>query len=414
MDRPLDGDFVRRRFQRRLLLALGLVSLASAVFAWGPDLVRPTLRRDRIRTARVVRGPIEAVISASGTVLPEVERVLASPVEARVLRIVKRPGAAIASGEAVVDLDLTSSRLAVDKLDQDLALKRNQQARTRLELEGKLIALESHARSRALSLESLRAQLQRKQQLHAQGLISEEERHQAQVAAAQAEIELAQTRDEASNARAAAAAQIEGLALEMATLRKERAEAARQLTLATARSDRDGVVTWTVSEEGAAVHKGDPIARVADLRSFRVEATASDIHARRLAPGLPVVVKAGADALEGTVASVLPTIRDGAVTFTVALREPSSPLLRSNLRVDVLVVTGRRESALTVKKGPGLEGEATREVFVVKGDRAVRRPVRIGLSGFDACEAVEGLAEGEEVVVSDMGDHMHLTEVRIR
>jgi HlyD family secretion protein len=414
VDRPLDTLFLKRRTRRRLVAGAAVFSLTSAVFAWGPDLVRPTLRRDRIRTARVVRGPIEAVITASGTVLPEVEQVLSSPVDARVIRIVRRAGAVVAPGDAIVDLDLTASRLAVEKLDQDVALKHNQQARTRLDLQAKLIAYDSQRKMKGLSLESLQAQLQRKQQLFGQGLISEEERHQAQVAAAQAEIELKQTEDEAANAREATRAQIDGLELEMATLRKERTEAARQLALGTARADRAGVVTWTVSEEGASIHRGDAIARIADLRSFRVEATVSDLHARRLAVGLPVTVKVGSDTLEGTVSNVLPTIQNGVMTFAVALAEPASPILRSNLRVDVLVVTGRRPDALTVHRGPGIEGEATRAVFVVGDGRARRTPVRIGLSGLDSCEVVDGLHEGDEVVLSDMTDYMHLSEIKIR
>jgi len=414
MDRPLDTDFVKRQRQRRIATGGAVLCLTTAAFAWGPGLVRPTLRRDRIRTTRVTVGPIEATITAAGTVVPEIERVLSSPVEARVVRIVKRAGSTVASGDPVLDLDLTPSRLAVEKLDQDLALKRNQQARTRLELEARLIGFESRRQSKALTLESLKAQLQRKQQLFAQGLISEEERHQAEVAAAQAEIELWQTDEEAANARQSHAAEVEGLQLELATLARDRAEAARQLALATARSDRDGVVTWTVPEEGASVRKGDPLARIADLTSFRVDATVSDIHARQLAVGLPVAVKVGTDTLEGTVSNVLPTIQNGTMTFSVALRQPSSPLLRSNLRVDVLVVTGRRTQALTIGKGPGIEGPGTDTVYVVQGDRARRTAVRIGLAGFDACEVLSGLKDGDEVILSDMSDYMHISELGLR
>ena len=43
-------------------------------------------------------------------------------------------------------------------------------------------------------------------------------------------------------------------------------------------------------------------------------------------------------------AAVRPTIANGVLSFAVALREKSSPLLRSNLRVDVLVVVGRKDA----------------------------------------------------------------------
>jgi HlyD family secretion protein len=77
---------------------------------------------------------------------------------------------------------------------------------------------------------------------------------------------------------------VAGLALELGTLLRERDEAQRQVELGTARADRTGVVTWAVAEEGAVVRRGDVLARVADLRSFRVETTHSDVHARTVAP----------------------------------------------------------------------------------------------------------------------------------
>ena len=244
--------------------------------------------------------------------------------------------------------------------------------------------------------------------------MSAEDLQQAELGAAQATIELHQMEAEAANARTLTRAQIEGLDLEIATLRKERVEAARLLSLGTARADRSGVVTWTLLEEGAAVRSGDTIARVADLGSFRVEATVSDVHSKRLSIGLPVTVNVGDDRLHGVVSSVRPTIQNGALTFDVALQERSSPALRSNLRVDVLVVVGRRERALTLRRGPALEGEGEQQLFVVQGGRAVRTPVRVGLTGFESCEIVDGLKEGDEVVLSDMRDYGHLSEVRIQ
>ena len=181
----------------------------------------------------------------------------------------------------------------------------------------------------------------------------------------------------------------------MATLRRERAQARRQLERATTRADRPGVVTWTVTEEGATVRQGEVIARIADLRSFRVDATISDVHAQRVAAGLPVLVKVSDAArpadLPGTISQVHPTIRDGVLSFSVALKERSSPLLRSNLRVDVLVILSRKERALRIARGPFAEAGGVREVFVVRGDRAIRTPVRLGSSGPDHLEVLSGL-----------------------
>jgi HlyD family secretion protein len=414
IDRPLDPEFVRRQSRKRRVLAVAGLSLLLSAFVWGPGLLRPSLRRDRVRIGKVERGPVEASITASGTVLPEVEEVLASPTDARVLKVLRRPGDVLKKGDAIVQLDLSESILAVEKLDRDLALKLNKQAGTRLELEGKLDELEGKREIKRLELESLRSQLARNRTLAAQGLISEETLNLSVLAEAKAAVELRQLEAEARNAQKATRTQIEGLDLEMATLRGERAQARHQLELATTKADRDGVLTWALSEEGAAIRKGDVIARLADLGSYRVDATVSDVHARRVTPGMPVAVKVGDDTLAGAVSSVAPAVQNGAITLSVALAEKTSPLLRPHMRVDVLVITDRKARTLRVKRGPFVNGEGTQDVFVVRGDRAVKTPVEIGVVGFDYCELARGASEGDEVLLSDMRDYAHLKELWLR
>ena len=71
------------------------------------------------------------------------------------------------------------------------------------------------------------------------------------------------------------------------------------------------------------------------------------------------------------------------------------PALRPSLRADVLVITDRKPRALRVKRGPFADN-AARQAFVVRGDRAVRVPVELGLSGVDDVEVVSGVGEGDE------------------
>ena len=80
------------------------------LIAWLPGFIRPSVSRQRVRTARVTSGPIEAVITASGMVVPEAERALSSPVDARVLRILKRAGDPVAAGDPLVELDASPRR----------------------------------------------------------------------------------------------------------------------------------------------------------------------------------------------------------------------------------------------------------------------------------------------------------------
>jgi len=402
VDRPLPPEVERQNRLRRVLKIVVPLVIVAAVISSLPGWMRPAVSRERIRTARVTAGPIEAVITASGTVTPEVERVLSSPLDARVLRILQRPGAHLKPGDAVVELDISESVLALDKVVKDLKIKENQQAQTRLTLEKSLVDLDGRLEVKTLELQSVQARLEADQQLFKEGLYSREELRRSELAVKQAQIALSQLRQERTNAQRAADVQLEGLALEQGSL-----------DLSTTKSDREGVLTWIVSQEGALVRRGDVIARIADLTSFRVSATVSDVHAGRLRTGLPVVVRANDLDLQGTVTDVFPTVENGVLRFTVALAQPSHTGLRPSLRTDVLVVTDRKPRVLRVKRGPFADNVA-RQAFVVRGDRAVRIPIEIGLAGADDVELVSGVSEGDEIVISDMKDYMHLAEIKIR
>lgn len=414
MDREIDAQERRRGIIKRWAIGGGVVVALGLAVSWGFGLLRPSLGRSQVRTAVVDQGPVDASLSATGVVVPETEQVLSSPVDARLLRVVRKAGSAVKAGDAIVELDVNASVLAVDKLSQDLALKANQQARSTLALENTLSELAAQVEIKKLQLESARLEHERNRQLFDQGLISQELLRKSEVAEGQAGIELRRLEAAQKNAQAATRAELDGLALETSKLQKDQAEARRVLDLATPRADRPGVVTWTPTEEGATIRKGDVIARLADLSSFRVDASVSDAYASRLSVGQAVQVRVDDRLLDGQISDVLPTVQNGVITVRVALKDRSNPTLRQNLRVEVFIVTGHRDRALRVRKGTSTSGEGVQQVFVVRGDRADRARVRFGIASFDFVEVVEGLAAGDEVIVSDMTDYQHLASIRLR
>jgi HlyD family secretion protein len=413
VDRPLAPE-VQRQDRRRVAakIAVPLVLLVLLI-VWLPGWMRPSVSRDRIRTARVTAGPVEAAIMATGIVVPELERVLSSPLDARVLRILQRPGAQLKRGDPVVELDVSESVLALEKVIKDLKVKDNDQTQTRLTLEKSLVELDGKLEVKALELQSAQARLEGDQQLFREGLLARDALRRSELALKQTQIELTQLRDERKNAERSTSVKIEGLALERGSLDKEAAQARRLLDLSTTNSDRDGVLTWVLSQEGALVRRGDVIARIADLTSFRVDGTVSDVHAGRLRTGMAAVVRINDVDLKGTVTEVFPTVENGVIRFTIALTDASNAALRPSLRADVLVVTDRKPRGLRVKRGPFADNVA-RQAFVLRGDRARRIPIEIGLAGVDDVELLSGASEGDEIIISDMKDYLHLEEVRVR
>jgi HlyD family secretion protein len=414
MDREIDQSFQRRQTWRRVGWTGGSLALVAAVLLLLPGWLRPSLDRERIRLGTVDRGPVEGVIEATGTVIPAFEGVLSSPVEARVEKILKRPGEVVKAGEEILKLDTSASRLSFERLRDQLAKKANEQLQLRLTLDKALSDLRGRIESGRLDAEASQYRAEQNRKLRTDGLVSEQTLRASEVEAKKARIELTQLEQSVRDEKRSTEAQLAGLDLDLAILQKELDEARRQLDLATTRSDRSGVLTWVVPQEGATIQRGEVIARIADLDAYRIEATVSDIHASSLRPGLPVrVALDGKPFLQGRLAQIYPTIENNAVKFTAELDDPRSPELRNNLGVDVLVVTGSRPDTLRVPKGPFIQGGVIQKVFVVDGGRAVRRDVRLGVTGYDHCEILDGLAEGDEIILSDMKDYLHLEQVKI-
>ncbi|MCC7264196.1 MAG: HlyD family efflux transporter periplasmic adaptor subunit [Candidatus Latescibacteria bacterium] len=417
MDRPLDRGFRRRKLARQGLLAVLALGLLAALLVYLPGWIKPSFDKERIRTAKVEVGPVEATITASGTVVPEFEQLLSSPISSRVVRILERPGALLRIGQPIIELDLSQVTLAVEKLGEEMALKENQRTRLKLDLDRRLRELDTRWRIKRLEVQNLQVRDQQYKQLQASGVVAKDDARQARIAAERAAIELAQVEGEKKDEEASTQAQIEGLALEVKILQRDQEEARRRLEQAQIRADQEGVLTWVIPQEGAAVGQGEVVARMADLSSFRVEATISEVHAGRVAIGLPVKVKVDETTyLRGTVSRVLPTIENGVVNLVVELEEPSHRSLRPSKRVEVYIVLEERLKAMRLQKGPALSGGGIGEVpvFVVRGGFAYRTPIRLGITSFDYCEVLEGLMEGDEVVISEVKDYIHMDNVAIK
>ncbi len=418
MDREFSLETLRkRRWVLAIKIAVPLVLVFTAI-AWGAGWLAPTLERSRIRTAVIERGNVEGAIDASGTVVPEFDAVITSPVEARVLRILKHAGDSVGRGESILMLDAGASALALDKLKDNIALKANQQAQLGATLEARLIKFDNDIRIKRREIESDSNRYEQNQRLFEKNYVSRTDLNQFAIQYSKAKDELDALLKEQRNAQTASRLQQEGIALEIAMLNKEKIQSQQELERVSAKAEHAGIVTWIVQTEGSTLHKGDVMAKVADLSTFRVDAQVSDVHRSRLAVGMLVKIKAGEQYIEGIIATIQPAIENGVVKFAVALTEKSHSALRSNLRVDVYVVTAQKNNVLRIKKGAFARGEGRQEVFVVVNDGgtqvAERRLATLGISNADYYEVVEGLQSGDEVIISDMQEHLHLKTLKIR
>lgn len=413
MDREISQDVQRRRILRRIFVAVVAVAAAAFFLAATVEWLRPSQRREAIQTAKVTRGSVEATVQGPGTVVPLIEQVVSSPVEARVLRVGRRAGAIVRAGDELLTLDTAATRLEAERLGERLTQKESENEQLRLQLDETVATLEAQLEQKKLDAEIFHHTAMQKQKLRAEGLTTDQEALAAQAAAKKSDIEIRQIQEAVARAKRSRDVQLAAARTDLTFVRREREESRRQLDLAMLRADRDGVLTWVVPEVGAMVRRGEIVARIADLSAYRVVAQISDVHATRIGAGMRANVKLEGAPLGGTIESVDPRIENGVMKFYVTLEQPSNARLRNNLRVDVSVVTGRRAETLVVRRGT-LGRSSSTFAFVVRGDDAVRVPVRFGLAGEDTIEIADGLREGEEVVISDMSEYTDVAKVRLK
>jgi len=413
MDREIAPEVRKRQIVRRVVTAVIAIAAAGFSLEATVEWLRPSLDRRAVETARVERGGIEAVLEANGTVVPLAEQVVSSPVEARVLRVGHRAGDRVRAGDELLALDTSASRLEAARLDDTLAQKQSADMELRLRLEESVATLRAQIEQKKLDAQIVHYTAEQKTRLRSEGLIAEQDSLGATAMAKKTDIELRQLEEALARALRSRDLQLSASHADLSMAERERTESQRQLELAMLRADRDGILTSIVNEPGATVRRGDILARIADLSSYRVEGTISDVHASRIAAGMRAHVLLDGTAIDGTIESVDPRIVSGVVKFSVALDRPAHPRLRNNLRVDVSVVTGSRGGTLVVRRGALARSDNT-HAFVVRGNAAVRVPVRFGLAGRDSIEILEGLREGDEVLISDVSEVEDVKEVRLK
>jgi HlyD family secretion protein len=409
---------------RSRLLVLGALILFAgfvATFAFARD------KRDGVTASavdarstwveRVRRGDLLRQVPAQGTFVPEHVEWLSAQTAARVSKIAVRPGAAVDARTVVVVLENTDLELAALEAERQAA---SAEARL-IDLDVKGIADE---KSQAAVVAAMRVELRdadrhaaNANRLGSEGLVSENERRDAVervngLGERKAIEEARQINLVSGRARQIAAqrAEIERLR-EIAQFRR------RQLSALEVRAGIDGIVQDIPLERGQWVAIGTLLAKVAEPSHLKAEMKVAEASSRDLQKGQTVRFE-GSTTGHGRVTRVDPAVVAGSVKIEVSLADDVAlSRAKADMAVMGYVEIEKLDNVLFVARPAGVREQSTASIFRVDAaDKtyAARVSIKIGRGSAKEVEIVDGLNEGDEVVVSDVSMFGDATRVRLK
>lgn len=177
------------------------------------------------------------------------------------------------------------------------------------------------------------------------------------------------------------------------------ADLRRQVAALQIRSPVNGRVGVVQITPPATVAKDAPLLTVVDLSALEVQIQVPESEAHELAPGMPAEIEGDGQHWKGSVSAVSPEVLDGAVVTRVRFTGEKPKGLRQNQRMSVRILIDRQPNALMVDRGTFAD-QGGGFAYVVRGNIAERRPVRLGAASIQKVEILDGLSAGDQVVVS--------------
>ena len=408
-----------RTRKRIIQWSLGAVALIGVTVALrnlepaAPSVDVATVWMDTVQHGtmiRQVRGP--------GTLVPEQMRWITALTAGRVEQILVLPGTTIAENTVIirmsnpdVDISLLQAQQALNTAEANLIQTRS--------------SLETQRLGQAGALAQLRTQLRNAEREH-----STNQRLYDTNPELVAATEFARTRDAVDELRERLLLDEEGVALlevsavdqvnaalinissltDIVDFQRNRVESL-EVTAGVA-----GVLAELPLDEGQWVQSGATLARVVQPGRLKAEVRIPQTQAQDIVVGQVAYIDTRNDTIIGRVVRIDPSVQNGTVTIDVALPPDLPRSARPDLSIDGNVVIQRLDDVTYV--GRPAYGQANQRVGMFKlvegGQYAERVNVLLGASSVNEIEVIEGLVEGDIVILSDMSNWDGVDRVRLR
>lgn len=391
-------------WRRNILLGpigLGIVTLIGLGFRQPPRAVD---------LATVHIGPLQVTVQEVGKTRVIDRYVISAPVAGYMPRLTQRVGDSVAQGATIVQLEPLRP-VALDARSQAAAAARVAAAQAALQ------AATEHTAAASADATQSEAEYQRLQELSKQNLIAANELERARARAA----------------AAAATARSSRFAMEVSRHELEAARTALQYAGGETGADSRIAITTPIAgrvlklyqQSEGVVAAGQPLIEVGDPQRLEVAIEALSSNAVRLQPGMRVLFERwGGTPLEGRVRLIEPVgftkisalgVEEQRVLVIADITAPAQQwqTVGDGYHVDARFILWEDDSVLQVPASALFRHNDGWAVFVAVDGRARLREVKPGQRNGLAVHILEGLKEGERVIIhpdETVEDGVRITE----
>jgi HlyD family secretion protein len=413
-------DLKERKRKRLIAVVAVIVVVVAALFVVVARLkpAAPSVERGTVWTDTVKRGPMLRQVRGLGSLVPAQESVLQIPsqTEATVVRIRMLPGSVVKADTIL--MDMTNPQVEQAAVDANLQWKaaeaEYQSQRAKLQSD----YMNQKASGATVTADYNQAQLQSQtdKSLYDLGVIS----GLAYKASKGKADELTTRNGLAEQSLQASQKSIDAqLAEQQARVEQMHTLAVlkqKQLDALKVRAGIEGELVEMPMQVGQHVLPGTMLAKVVQPNHLMAQLKIAETQARDVQIGEPASVDTHNGVISGTVQRVDPAVQNGTVTVDVKLIGELPKGARPDLSVDGTIDLERLDNVLYVGRPAFGQENSTISLFRLESDGhdAVRVPVKVGRASVNSIQIVEGLREGDTVVLSDMSRWDNNERIRLQ
>jgi HlyD family secretion protein len=401
----------RKIITRRNILIITVILVLAALIA-GLNIYRSRAQAGvPVMTAGVEKKPLGESVFTTGRVQLADKQELYAYSSKVVKDILVKPGDKVKKGQVMGCLEAVEEENRLKEARANLALQQAEYDKVVHPLPRDIEVQRAASNSSRVALENARKKLERTEYLYHEGAVSARELETVQEEFTAAEAEYIKAKaglDKLVNGPAGA--ELDALQAKLEQARAGVEIARENLAKCMLTADRDGTVLTVEAEKGDYVAAGTRLITVGDPARLEVVAGVGEADSGRLEPGQPVKITAAAlpeVEFTGTVtevagAAIVKNSNNGQqieVPVKVAV-DPGAQGLRPGYTVDLKIITVPERTTLVVPYEAILDKDGGKQVFVVRENRAVLRHIKTGLAGDLYIEVLEGLHEGDKIILS--------------